>query len=654
MEIDPRRSRELGMGRPISRRDFFDGVAMAAGAAALSGLAGCGLGANLGRIGTDDLEVPYAVRFPPTLTGLQGDTPAALSVPHALRDDRFWQYAGTPRATGETYDLVVVGGGISGVSAAFEWQRLNPGARILILDNHDEIGGHARRNEFTHRSRRGPLIGCGGSRSIEAPSVWTEEGKALLDQLGVEVHRFEEYYDQELYSGLDMSDSVMCDRESFAAEKLVRLTDDLTSEQLADQLPIADQAKKDLVTLYEDPPDYFEGMSRKQKQEQLASLTYSRYLLDVAKVHPDVERFCRTMSNDEWAYDTTTFGAIDAWGSARGWNYPGFKGLGLDNDKPSRYNSPTMIKEWGAEDPYIYHFPEGNQALVRMMVGRMIPGFASATDMDAITTASYDYGRLDLSTNKVRFRLASPVVSVANDGAPESATSATVGYFDGHTIRTVKAGAVILACWNMMIPYLMPELPSEQRAALRQAVKMPMLYAVVQLRDWKAWHTAGVDRVRWTGAYWCVSKLDHPVSMPGYDFPRSPDEPANVHMIATPAKGGMAPAQGAVAGRHALINTSFAHMEYTIRDQLTRLLGSAGFDPERDIEAITVNRWGHGYAPEYCRPWNAFYPDGPFPAETARRQFGRIAIANSDSVPAASADAAIAAGHRAVSELMAL
>ncbi|MEV2269339.1 NAD(P)-binding protein [Nonomuraea africana] len=653
MEIDPRRSRELGMGRPISRRDFFDGVAMAAGAAALAGLAGCGAGARPGAIGTDHLEVPYEVRFPPALTGLQGNTPAALSVPHALRDDRFWQYAGAPQATGETYDLVVVGGGISGVSAAFEWLRLDPGARVLILDNHDEIGGHARRNEFAPRGRVGPLIGYGGSQSIEAPSVWTAEGKALLDQLGVKVRRFERYFDRTLYTGLGMSGGVMCDRESFATETLVRLTEGLTPERLAAQLPIAEQAKRDLVMLYNNPPDYLKGMSRREKEERLAALTYSRYLLDVARVHPDVERFCRTMSSDDWAYDTTTFGAIDAWGSAGGWDYPGFQGLGLDRDKPSRFNSPTVIKEWGAEDPHIYHFPEGNQALVRMMVGRMVPGFASATDMDSITTASFDYGKLDLSGNQVRFRLSSPVVSVANDGPPESATSATVGYFDGTAIRTVRAGAVIMACWNMVIPYLVPELPADQRAALRQAVKIPLLYATVQLRDWQAWHRTGVNHVRWTGAYWCVSELDHPVSMPGYLFPGTPAEPINVHLIATPALGGMSPAQGAVAGRHALIRTPFTYMEYTIRDQLTRLLGPAGFDPERDIEAITVNRWGHGYAPEYCRPWNTFYPDGPFPAEAARRQFGRIAIANSDSVPAAYADAAITAGHRAVSGLMA-
>lgn len=654
MEINPRRARELGMGRPITRRDFFDGVAMAAGVAALGAAAGCGPGFNnseTGMIGTPGLEVPQDVMFPPTLHGLQGNTASALSVPHALRDDRFWQYAGSPQSTGENYDLVVVGGGISGVSAAFEWLRLNPNARILILDNHDELGGHARRNEFTPRGRSGPLIGYGGSQSIEAPSVWTPEGKNLLKQLGVEVQKFEKYFDQTLYDKRKMFDSVMCDRETFSTEKLIRYTPGIKAEEWVNQLPIAPEARKDLLMLYTNPPDWFPGLSQEQKEDKLAAMTYSGFLKDVCKVHPDVERFCRTMSSDEWAYGTDAFGAIDAWGSAEDWDYPGFQGLKLNGDKASKYNSPSMKKEWDADDPYIYHFPEGNQALVRMMVGRMIPGFASSTDMDGITTASFDYSKLDRGSNRVRFRLSSPVVSVENDGSPDTASTATVGYFDGHQIQTVRAGAVIMACWNMVIPYLVPALPPEQKTAMHQAVKMPLLYAMVQLRNWEAWQKMGVNHTRWTGAYWCVSELDYPVSMPGYACPKDPSQPINVHMIATPCQPGMSPAEGAIAGRHVLLKTDYSYMEYTIRDQLTRLLGPGGFDPGKDIEAITVNRWGHGYAPEYCRPWNLFYPDGPTPADAARKQFGRIAIANSDSIPAAYADAAITAAYRAVGEL---
>ncbi|MFI6790974.1 NAD(P)-binding protein [Nonomuraea sp. NPDC050383] len=651
-DIDPRRARDLGMDRLISRRDFFDGVAVTAGAAAVGAVTGIPL--LRGGHGGGGPERPAEIPYPPALTGLRGDDPDALSVPHALRDGRFWEHAGAPHPTGEAYDLVVVGGGVSGVAAAHEWLRRDPGARVLILDNHDEIGGHARRNEFRGGGRPGPLIGPGGSPSLGSPEAWTPEGKELLALLGVEPDTLAGYTDRTLYPGLGLRRGVMCDKETFGHDRLVRFEAGVQAEEWVSRLPIDERARQDLVMLYTDPPDWLAGLSREEKEGRLAELTYSAFLLEVCGVHPDVERFCRTMPSARWGYGADSFGAIDAWGTARHWDYPGFQGLGLGRGKPSRFNSPTVRKEWDAGAPL--RFPEGNQALVRMLVGRMIPGFAGSTSADGVTAASYDYDRLDRPGNRVRFRLSSPVVSVRNDGDPrgadpEAASTATVGYFDGYRLRTVSAGAVVLACWHTVIPYLVPELPEDQLRALRAAVKTPVLHATVRLRDWRAWHAAGLRAVRWTGAYWCQTELGRPVSTPGYQSPRDPSEPILAHLVAAPCRSELGPVRGAAAGRQALLKTSYEHLEFTVRDQLTRLLEPHGFDPAADIEAVTVNRWGHGYAPEYRRPWHDFYPDGPFPAEAARRPFGRIAIANADAVPGAGFDAAVTAAHRAVSEL---
>src|SRR5690606_16694812 len=175
--------RELGMGRAISRRDFFDGVAVTAGAAALPGPARPG--------------AVYAAAWAPG-AAFRGNTSQALGVLHALRDGRFWQQADPPEPTGERYDLVVVGAGLSGVSAAHEWLRRHPGARVLILDNHDTTGGHLQRP---------------GSGSMAAPATWTPEFRDLLDGLGVAAAPCQE-------CGAD--DSVMCDRETFPVEVLVR------------------------------------------------------------------------------------------------------------------------------------------------------------------------------------------------------------------------------------------------------------------------------------------------------------------------------------------------------------------------------------------------------------------------------------------------
>ncbi|WP_344934090.1 NAD(P)-binding protein [Sphaerisporangium flaviroseum] len=633
------------MDRPISRRDFFDGVAAVAACAAAGSLP-----RRSRRSLAGGAPAPYggAAGRPALSQGLQGDTPDALAVAHALRDGRFWERAGTPEPTGEGYDLVVVGAGISGVTAAYTWTRRHPGSRVLILDNHDDVGGHARRNEFHPVGRDGPLVGHGGSRSLYAPSAWSPDGKDLLADLGVEPGR---HADPDLYRGLGMHDAVFCDRETFGADKLVVLRPDKATAQWAEELPVAAQARKDLVMLFDDPPDWFPGLTDEDKKKRLAGLTYAEFLRDVCRVHPDAVRFCQTMPNATWAYGSDALGAIDAWATADRYTYPGFAGLKLDR-KPSAYNSRRVTSRWSAEDDAeVYCFPEGNHALVRMMIGRMVPGFAGATSMDRITTTSFDYGTLDRPGNRVRLRLSSPVVLVHNDGPPDTAPTATVGYFDGHRVRTVRAGAVIMACWSTVIPHLVEELPAEQKEAMRQAVKLPLVSATAQLRDWRAFRAAGVCRVRFTGAYWVAVEPAPPVSIGSYRCPRGPGEPINVHLVHTPATPGLAPRDAAVAGRRALFGTPYGRLEYGVREQLTRLLGPWGFDPARDIEGLTINRWGHGHAPEYTRPWDAFHPDGPYPADSARRRFGRIAIAGSDSVPGADADAAVSAAYRAVRDL---
>ena len=657
-EINPRKALELGMDRPISRRDFFDGMIAATGIAAACSLPGIGgrddspaeSAAEASRLANaEDLKLSPDMSYPPSLTGLRGDTAEALSVPHALRDRRFWPYAGTPEPTGERYDLVVVGAGISGLSAAHRWLEGDPGARILILDNHDDIGGHALRNEFRPTARKGPLVAYGGSRSIINPAAWTPEGKDLLAKLGIRPERLAR--ERRLYAGLGMHDSVFCDRETFPAERLVVFTPGKTAPQWIAELPVAEQAGKDLLMLYGAPPDWFPGLSGEEKQERLARLTYSGFLAEVCGVHPDVLRFVQTMPSEEWAYGSDAFGAIDAWAGADEYRYAGFQGLGLDASKPSRYNSPTVIKEWDVGEPRAYRFPEGNQAIVRMMAARMIPGFATTSDMAGITTASFDYGLLDRPGNRVRVRLLSPVVSAANDDLSGAATGATVGYFDGERVRTVRAGSVIMACWNSMIPYLVGDLPLAQRAALHRAVKVPLLRATVQLRDWRAWREIGIRRARFTGARWCVAELDDPIDVGDYRCPRTPRNRSPCTWSAHPSHPACRPrtarSPDGRPDRDAVRAAGVQHPRPA--DPAAR---SGGFDAARDIEAITVNRWGHGYTPEYATPWDLGFYARRAPAGVRRPPtHGRIAIANSDSVPAARADAAITAAYRAVAEL---
>jgi spermidine dehydrogenase len=211
----------------------------------------------------------------------------------------------------------------------------------------------------------------------------------------------------------------------------------------------------------------------------------------------------------------------------------------------------------------------------------------------------------------------------------------------------------VLACYNMMIPYLCPELPAEQREALSQLVKSPLVYTNVLLRNWQAWQRAGLAEAYCPGSYYQTAMLDYPVSTPGYSFSASPDEPILVHMERAPIKPGegLSRREQYRAGRRELLTTSFEDMERALRAQLAGMLGEVGFDPARDIEALTVNRWGHGYAFSYAGHTDPDYAPDEYPHVRGRRPFGRIRIANSDAGASAMVQSAIDQAHRAVEEL---
>ncbi|WP_327090596.1 NAD(P)-binding protein [Nonomuraea sp. NBC_01738] len=604
--------RELGMDRAINRRDFLNGVAVTAAAAAVTAT------------GTANAEAA-AKPYPPARTGLSGQTDAMYKIPHALRDGTL--HVKDAKDTGERYDLVVVGAGISGLAAAFFYRQRHKGARVLLLEVGDDFGGHAVRNEYQTGGRR--LIGYGGSQSLDTPSTFSKQAKGLMKDLGFNLKRFETYFHEETYKGLGRA--TFFDKETFGRDHLA-----IGKDALA-KAPLDPRALKDLKEL--DKHDWLKGLDDAAKKLKLAELTYADYLRKVAKVHPDVLKYVQNMPSGDWGYGSDAVGALDAWADG----FPGFGGLKLDMSKPHPLNAPTESKVWDAEDEYIYHFPDGNAGVARALVRELIPGSIPGHTMEDLVPARADYERLDRKGGKVRLRLSSPVVQVTPDGL--------VTYASGSGLHSVRGSHVILACQHQMIPYLVPELPEEQRAALKDAVRLPLLYTNVVLKDWKAFKRLGIQSVRYPGAYWLGASLDFPVSMGGYRAPSSPDEPIILHLNRACAVKNPDPRVGAVKGRVELIRTPFEQIERTTRDLLLRSLGEGGFSPARDIKAITVNRWAHGYALEPGRPWATWYPDGPAPAETARQPFGSLAMANTDAVPRAYVDSAIDAAWQAVEDL---
>jgi spermidine dehydrogenase len=282
-------------------------------------------------------------------------------------------------------------------------------------------------------------------------------------------------------------------------------------------------------------------------------------------------------------------------------------------------------------------------------VRRLIPAAIPGHTPEDVVTARVDYAALDRPDAATRMRLNSTAVAVRHRGPAD----VEVTYGRDRKAFTVRGAHVVMACWNMMIPYIVDGLPAAQQEALRYGVKVPLCYTTVAVRNRSAFQSLGIRHVATPGMYHSSVSLDVPVSIGDYQFPASPDEPLLVRMLRTPCKPGLSARDQQRAGHEELLTTTFETFERNIRDQLGRVLGAGGFDPARDIAAITVNRWPHGYAYEYNPLWDPDWPVGQRPCDIARQRFGRIAIANSDAAAAAYTDQAIDQAYRAVEELLA-
>jgi spermidine dehydrogenase len=284
-----------------------------------------------------------------------------------------------------------------------------------------------------------------------------------------------------------------------------------------------------------------------------------------------------------------------------------------------------------------------------------------------VVTAKADYSKLDRDGSRVRIRLNSIALRVQHAASRSSGTRGAgnaggangvkgagveVIYSRGGKLYRARGAKCVLACWNMMIPYLCPELPEAQKSALHQLIKTPLVYASVALKNWKAFQKLSVREVYAPGSYFSSFELNNVVDIGAYRSPRSPDEPILIRMQRTPAKPGLGEREQHRVGRAELLATPFETFERHIREQLSRTLGAGGFDPARDIEGIAVNRWPHGYAPEYNCLVDGDTPPNQRPNIIGRAKFGNITIANSDAGMAAYTDSAINEAHRAVNELL--
>lgn len=609
------------MPRHISRRDFLNGTQVAIGAAMLSPWAEL-LGATPNEF---RLAADY---YPPALTGLRGSHVGSFETMHARVSGTSWP-ASAPE---EECDLVVVGGGISGLSAAHFFRKQHPGARILILDNHDDFGGHAKRNEFNIKGDT--RIGYGGTESIDTPSAYSEVARQLLVDIGIDTDKFYQAFDQELYASLGLSKGIVFDQATFGEQKLVVGYGKIPWEDFAAQTPLNEQAKKDLIRIQTEKRDYLPDLGMQEKLQRLRHVSYEAFLRDYAGVDPQLIEMYRKWGTSFWCV------GIDEIPATAVQSYDG--GMpGLDH---------TLVREGHrGDDPYIFHFPDGNASVARLLVRSLVPAAVPGTSMEDVVTSRVDYSQLDRDGQGTRIRLNSTVVYAANS---DDQKSVNLTYVHKGVAHAVRAGQCIMACYNAAIPYLCPDLSPAQKAGLAYNVKTPLCYVKVLVPNWRAFAELKLDFVYYTKDFYKQVELDYPVSLGKYRRSQTPDDPMILHMCHTPFFPDIQGPEQWREGRRSLLTTPFTVFEHHVRDQLDQALSGAGFDAERDIRAITVNRWPHGYAYSPDLTWEPDYgSESQKPWVIGRQRFGRIGIANSDSGAKADTNTAISEAWRAVQEI---
>ncbi len=640
------RPEELGLDRRITRRDF---VYLAGAGAALLGCAGefgdpaaPGEAASTGASpdAWSDALGPewYGPGGVGDYRGSHGNTPAVVRAAHGLRVNRYAADVAAATDTGERFDVVIVGGGLSGLSAAHHFKRLHPGGRCLVIDNHPMFGGEAKQNEFEVNGVR--LVGPQGSNdfgvrpatgnpddyftalgmprefeyapwddeSVRVPvdnfgfMHWTQDQVSVGHFFGGDPGGAGGGFVRDLWgTGFDRAPLTDDVRAGFRRWRDARLRDHTPPEAAG-----------------QDPPAWLDGMTLKHYYEGVLGLP------------PEVTAYV-----DPILASIAGLGcdAVSAW-----WGHHfALPGYGL----PSRYDDITL-----------HCFPGGNSGIARYFVKDLVPdGISGARDLTGVLGGSIDLVALDRPDSTVRIRLGVTAVDIRHVGLAGNGERVRVTYSDGHRLYAVEADGVVMASGGWANRHVLPELPAGHRTSYESFVHAPILVANVALTNWRFMHRLGVSACMYDGEFGFSCNIRRPMYTSDYRPPFGPDHPTVLTFYTTFESPGVSPAEQGIRGRTELLSTSFAEYERRIREQMVTLFDAGGFDPARDIAGIVLNRWGHAYV----APGPGFFHgtgSTPAPPDVVREPFGRIAIGHSELRGHQNWTGAAGEGRRAVETVL--
>ena len=619
----------------ITRRDFLDGIALAGGAMALSPLQAL----------ADSQDVAHASQFyPPSLTGLRGNHPGSFEVAHALaregqRPDEF-------ELLDEAYDLVVVGAGISGLTAAYLFRKqYGPNAKILILDNHDDFGGHAKRNEFSAQGHM--LLGVGGSLNLEQAAMGEAE-VSLLEEIGVNFTELRESVEPGYIIHDPMArHGIYLNRAVYGADRSVIAEWNLLWAGIGDfegairSLKLSKADEQGLIALISGDNDFLDDIPIADRERFSRKMPYATFLRERVGLSEQAIKI-----TEPWVKALHCAGAEAV--SIQEVFRAGAPGLNTLLPMAASGGDEESVDP----DAYRYPmFPDGNASVARLLVRQLIPAVVGGDLTQNVVTSQFDYSQLDREGELARLRLNSTAVNVRNLADEQ----VEVAYVAKGQAQAVRGKHCILAGYGGIVPHLCPELPKAQKEHLAYGVKAPFICTNVLLRNSEAVRKAGVSGYQCPGSFYSLLASAPPVNVGDFRVPSEAKDPMVMWMLHAPTPqvaNGMSARDAYRLGRHKLLSMSFEEIEVATITQMTGMFGSAGFDAGRDVEAITVNRWAHGYAYEYMDLHDPDWPKGEAPHELGRKPIGRIAIANSDAEAAAYVQAAIKAARRAVNELL--